>query len=126
MKKETLQKAIDKIKELGYQVYVPNDEKVQTYAHYSDGVNIGYIQVDFNCISISTIHKANQLSGTGYQICGGDDAICPENLNKEALEQGFIDVPNWADRRQVNNPPVKFTLDEWLTKEWSGKRSIKV
>lgn len=129
MNNEILIKAVNKIKDIGYKVYIPNDEEPHTYAHYSDGTNIAYIQVEYfqRGIEISTVHMPNIKSGTGYQVFGGDTAIQPEDLTKEQLEQGFAIIPKWANTNWGNiDTPKKYTLTNWLENEWSGKRAIEV
>lgn len=119
---EILKMAVEKIKELGYQVYIPNDSEPHLYAHYTDGKNIAYIQVEYfgRGIEITTVHKPNKISGEGYQISGNDEAIDPKNLTIELLNKGFLALPYWARNDKL---PNKYTLLEWLETTWSGKRA---
>lgn len=124
IKTETLNKTINKIKELGYQVFVPNDDKPKTYAYYSNGNDIGYIQINrfYNSIEISTVHKANLQTGTGYSIFEGENSIGVEHILQEHLEAGFIVAPAWARGER----PEKYTLDEWLTQKQYNQNLIEV
>jgi hypothetical protein len=88
MKAETIQA----IKEAGFSVYMR--EEKDTYAYFTDGVKIGYIQEErWNGISISTVHVPCHECGTGFSIEKNIDAI-----SKERLEQAFIFAPHWASR----------------------------
>lgn len=86
MKTETIQA----IKEAGFSVYMR--EEKDTYAYFTDGVNIGYIQENsWDGISISTVHIPCHECGTGYGI--------EKNMNtisRERLIQAFIHHPSWG------------------------------
>lgn len=116
-------KAIEKIKSLGFTVYISDDKK-SNYGHYTNGSDVGYFQMEYfsggQSVEISTIHKANRLSGTGFGMINGNDAVLPENLTKDMLELGFTTRPSWA-----KHTPEKYTLDEWLKTYWNKKRTIK-
>lgn len=82
---------LDEIAAAGYDVYMPS-EGMQTYAFYTDGVRIGYIQRDyFGGWSISTVHVPNHETGTGFRV-GEMNAIIPE-----VLRDAFMHAPSWAD-----------------------------
>lgn len=105
-KRTQMEEAIKKIKEAGFDVYVHQHagryggEKI-TYAYYSDGQSIGYIQRSgLGGYDISTVHKANHSSGTGFSIERG---ISLSQLTKANLEQGFVFAPSWAvETKSVN------------------------
>lgn len=112
-KNEALQKAYKIAKEAGYKVftYVPSGKYITNF-HYSDGTNIAYIQADYSGLSISTVHKPNRVTGTGFGVAAN---ILVNDL--EDLKEGFINYPNWAkssDRQSV----VKFAhLNDYINKE---------
>lgn len=66
MKKEIATLA-ENLKQSGFDVYAP--EKGTTYIWVVSGSDIAYIQHDdYEGYSISTVHKANQQSGTGFGV----------------------------------------------------------
>lgn len=61
-----MQEIIDNIKAQGLQVFGP--EKLTTYAYFTDGTRIGYVQVArVGGISYSTVHKPCRRVGTGFK-----------------------------------------------------------
>jgi len=81
------------IKEHGFKVYMrkPSD----SYMFFTDGKSIGYFQSDkYRPATISTVHKPNGTTGTGFRVV--DDA---DPKNKKDLERGFDFCPNWASGR---------------------------
>ena len=91
-----LQKFVRALLADGLKVYVTRSGT--TYCHFTDGVNIGYAQFDWQGVSLSTVHKPNRFVGTGFNVLKGcwssaDDA-----------RRAFALAPSWAsesDRRQV-------------------------
>lgn len=86
------QEVIDHIASLGFDVYMqdPSD----TYLHFTDGVNIGYLQeARYGGFDLSTVHKPNTKSGTGFRV---GDSISLEGLTAETLARAFIKYPSWA------------------------------
>lgn len=78
---------IQLIKSLGLSVYVKDENA--TWCHFTDGVNIGYAQWGRNSTSVSTVHKANCTTGTGFRYA--DDIT-------ESSIMGSLKciAPNWA------------------------------
>ena len=92
-----MQEAAAAIKAAGYQVYMRNPS--DTYAYYTDGTRIAYIQNDrFLGYTISTTHIPNTSTGTGFHL----GSVCM--LDKENFDRGFMVAPDWAygrDRASV-------------------------
>ncbi len=89
MKTET----IKKIQSFGFKTYMrePDD----SYLIYTDGVNLGYLQEDeYRGFTITTVHKPNRVSGTGYQIIRNES-----NFTEKDLKDAFCLVPHWASSR---------------------------
>jgi len=62
-----MQDIIDSIKAQGLQVFGP--EKLTTYAYFTDGTRIGYVQsARVEGISYSTVHKPSRQVGTGFKV----------------------------------------------------------
>jgi hypothetical protein len=84
--------AIRKIEELGFSVYMRNEN--DTYLFYTDGANIGYLQNNrLGGFSLSTVHKPSLNHGTGFVIMQGleESSIC-HNI----LASAFVAFPDWA------------------------------
>jgi hypothetical protein len=75
------------IKSCGYRVFMrkPSDK----YCFYTDGERIGYAQWSDIRTVVSTVHKANRTTGTGFHV---GDAITPDTL-RDAIR---CHTPNWA------------------------------
>jgi hypothetical protein len=103
MKQITLtQEIIDRIKSYGFKVYMR--DPTDTWLHYTDGKNIGYLQYNrIDGFSISTVHIPNQTTGHGFKV---DDGV--STLDKNDLEQAFR-IPSWASNR-----------DREVSKPWSS------
>lgn len=78
---------IELIKSLGFSVYM-RDLK-DSYCYYTDGVSIGYAQWSRLAVSVSSVHKPNRTSGTGFRV---EDDITAQGL-RAALT---LHTPHWA------------------------------
>lgn len=75
------------IKSCGYRAFM-RDGGSGTYAYYTDGTNIGYVQWGQSPM-VATVQIPNHASGSGYVY---DDMITPESL--EGAMKCY--VPSWA------------------------------
>ena len=105
---------IKAITDAGCSVYMRNPE--DTYAYFTDGVNIGYIQdTPLEGVTLGTRHVPNRASGTGFGLGP------PKDLSAHSLKEAFISWPAWADadtRRSVRKYP---TLGAFLSSNsWGG------
>ncbi|TXH82287.1 MAG: hypothetical protein E6Q77_06565 [Rhizobium sp.] len=94
---------LDAIAAAGFDVYQNPDKRWQTYALFTDGTRIGYIQNDCGRLHLSTVHIPCRECGTGFSL--RDD---PFALTREGLERAFVTAPNWAsgfDRAAVRKWP---------------------
>lgn len=96
------QATIDLLKSFGFEVYMRSTN--DSWLYFTNGKNLGYLQNnETSGYCLSTVHKPNQTTGTGFQI-----AKEITNLSKEALEMCFVIAPSWAnygDARTV----IKYT-----------------
>jgi len=106
---------IQAIKDTGLAVYMRNIN--DTYAYFTDGVHIGYIQEDkgfMEGISISTVHIPCHECGTGYNL---EKHLEVKDLTEERLEHAFINAPSWATRssyvKKWRNMEHFLTKDSW-------------
>lgn len=96
MKAKEFSKAVEVIKSLGYEVYIPK-ASVYEYGYFTDGTNIGYFQCGrWGGITFSTRHVPCRECGTSFCIISDDDAISPENITKEVITSCFVIAPEWA------------------------------
>lgn len=119
MRKTIFNDAVELVKGMGFQCFVPvyksasND--IPTYCYITDGVNIGYMQVDWlGCsMSFSSVHKPCSVNGTGFGVA---EDIALSKITKELVERTFISRPHWANRKRDKAPVVKYKDWEDYTK----------
>ena len=101
------QQAVDKIKSLGYDVYLYPENSYSTtcnipiygYVVTKDGKRFGYYQLEepwYHAVRFSTCHKANSQCGTGFSCQDHWHAIPIDNITAEHIAESFIDPPAWA------------------------------
>lgn len=90
---------------LGLTVYQSADPAWQTYAFFTDGQRIGYIENHrLEGLRLSTVHIPNRSSGTGFGVARDR----PVMLTLEGLSEAFAMYPSWAsqtDRESVRKWP---------------------
>ena len=64
------------------------------YCYCTDGTNIAYAQWSDGRPSVSTVHKPNRQTGTGFQF---DDRITPDSVLKAMTTL----TPTWARARDI-------------------------
>ena len=97
------QTAIDFMKSKGYRVYMRN--RADSYAIFEKAGRLGYVQTErAGGYRLSSVHKPNKDTGTGFAI-----RELPVDLTAANLEQASNMVaPHWARR------PEKFAgIDEY-------------
>ena len=107
MMDKSLKAYADVLAHNGLNVYYP--EKPTTYFWFSDGENIGYVQIEKTGFSFSTVHRPNKYSGTGFQV---EKHVYPATI-WDALKT-FM-VPNWAYRMEY----IKYhSWDQFQAGHW--------
>lgn len=85
------------IKSFGYRVFIRPNGHGATYCFYTDGERIAYAQWGSINSGVSSVHKANRTSGTGFKVS--------DRIDRGTLEQAlFCFAPEWAtnsDRQSV-------------------------
>ena len=98
---------IDAVAAAGFDVWM-RDLK-DTYMLFTDGKNIGYLQNDRMAgYTISTVHKPNTTSGTGYQI-----ERHVTTFTKEMLQNAFVRAPHWAYGRDIDSVRKYKDMDDY-------------
>jgi hypothetical protein len=91
---------IEKVKAAGFDVYMRHE--TDTWLIFVDGDRLGYLQENrIRGLSTSTVHKANQTTGTGFQV---DESLSLSDLTRATLSRAFVHAPDWAysrDRESV-------------------------
>jgi hypothetical protein len=91
---------IEQVTAAGFDVYM-RDPK-DTYMFFTDGKNIGYLQDDrLAGLTLSTVHKANRSTGTGFRIAEGLSLY----LERGNTFEGFHQLSRLG-LRQVDGPEV--------------------
>ena len=109
--KAYLQQAVDKIKSLGYDVYLYPEShytiscNIPTYGYVvsKDGKRFSYFQLEepwYHAVRFSTCHKPCTECGAGFSCQDHWDAINIDAITAEHIEQSFIDPPAWATPKQ--------------------------
>jgi hypothetical protein len=91
-KDETIKDAAEKLLNNGYRVFINNcDNHKKIFFYYVKDDNIAYCQVDFGGLNLSSVHKANKSTGTGFRIT---DEPLPF-LTPKLADNAFF-KPTWA------------------------------
>lgn len=114
---------MEQIKELGYRVFVHEDEIKRTYCFIADEQGrIGYCQLgDFGrgC-RFSTNHKGCKEFGSGFSIQDWTEAVY--EVKRHHIEEALQLAPNWAIQRygmaKLQKVIKKWTLEEYLSSYW--------
>lgn len=94
---------IDFLKSQGLEVFGP--EEMTTYAWFTNGHAIGYVQVDrFEGVIYSTVHKPNRQVGTGYRA--------------DNYSQALLFAPAWASGRDLSLIKKYKDSEEFKAKHW--------
>lgn len=94
------------IKSIGYRVFIRPNGHNPTYCFYTDGERIAYAQWGSINSGVSSVHKPNQYSGTGYHVSGIIDA----DTLKRALS---CHCPGW-DQGQSGTVKKYKNMQEYL------------
>lgn len=117
------------IRRAGFDVYIPvsTDPRPRplTYAFFTDGVRIGYIQRgDYNYgFRLTTVHLANVKSGTGFSLTDPFKALEAEELTPRVLGEAFIDAPRWATQTERESVRKWKDMETFLASYW-GKLEL--
>ena len=89
---------IDMMKAQGWKVYkrTANGIFKAEYCYCTDGTHIAYVQWSDGRPLVSTVHKPNRTTGTGFQF---DDRITPDSIRKAML----CVAPTWAKARDIQS-----------------------
>ena len=111
MSREDVSKAlVAKLKEFGYRVFGNG-----TYGYFTDGKNIGYFEVTyFGYINLSSVHKPNRLTGTGFSVVRDVKIV---DLNKSMCEDCFALVPSTYNKPTDNEIHSVVKWKDWNTFE---------
>lgn len=92
---------VDRLKYLGFRVFV-SDVNAPTFCYFVKDNKIGYIQAEATWIfSLTTVHKPNPQTGTGFSIARD---LTAADLTAATLQKAFAMYPDWAwctDRESV-------------------------
>ena len=92
--------AVEFIKAQGYSVFMR--DRADSYALFQGDNGIGYVQFDpMSGYTVTSVHRGNRESGTGYQIARHVDRLSPELLAQAIATV----VPHW---HRTDKAPSKF------------------
>jgi hypothetical protein len=88
---ESTKAAVAFIKACGYRVFMRSPSDEHCFYTDADGKRIGYAQWSGYRTSVSSVHKANRTTGTGFQIA--------ESITKDSLRDAIAcHCPGWSYR----------------------------
>ena len=107
--------AIETIKAAGFKFYSRLDRlgRPSTYGYYTDGTRIGYVEFHpYRGFSVSTCHRPNRFTGTGFQYHRDASELTPA-----MLEDGLRMWPpgSWT-------PSERESVHKW--KDWSAFATV--
>lgn len=83
---------IGAVKSAGFDVYMRGES--DSWLLFTDGTRIGYLENSCATgLRISTVHKPNTHSGTGFAIV---DGLAISDLTRDKLSEGFLHAPDWG------------------------------
>lgn len=90
--------AIDHVKAQGFRVFMHDGNQKHAWLVYTDGTRLAVLSESrFGGYSVSTKHRPNSTTGTGFQIV---ENVELSRLSKQELECGFATAPYWAHAMQ--------------------------
>lgn len=108
-----LDKYLQDLHKKGYKIYRavdPQEGKIyKTWAIVTDstGEKIAYVQSgDFGGIKLSTKHKPNQTTGTGFQVDGED------------IEKAFVIAPSWTKNKDIETVKKYKNIEEYKNQSY--------
>lgn len=118
---------IEKIKSLGFQVYMKDLNDSWLYYGKEDGLGgLGYLQssqwsrgADF--FRISTVHKPSKQVGTGFSIMDDGDEKHVENMTEEDLKSGLVFAPSWVSYRDLSSVKKYASFEEFRNGSYFNK-----
>ena len=125
-KHEELQSYAELLKSSGLTVYISvwkHSNALPTYFHFTDGVNIGYVECTSWGFRFGTVHKPNKITGTGFGLQSDNDRIGAPTLS-HALEC-FIGYPDWC-RAAERSSVVKYKNWDEFAKKSLSKNFLKL
>lgn len=101
------------MQEMGLRVFTRGDEN-PTYCYFTDGKYIGYAQWGDVC-SVSTVHKPNKLTGTGFVIA--------HEISKLTLFAAMTTfAPKWASNTNTDSVRKYINIDDYLRdSKWNSE-----
>ena len=115
----------NEIKNLGYTVFVCQDETFNYGYVINDKDQIGYFQLgDYGYgVRFSTKHKPAKGIGSGFSIDDWDE--CKTEMTREIVDRCFAVAPDWY--RNIfgeDGPIVKWSAKEYLEKPFTKIRLL--
>lgn len=106
---------IQLIKDAGYRVFVRPHGRGYSYCFFTDGKRIGYAQWSNNRTQLSSVHRPNRTTGTGFEVA---DSINPQTL---AVTLDCV-APHWASGRDRDSVQKYKSMDAYLRESaWNSE-----
>jgi len=117
--KEYFKKACDKVKSMGYRVFV-STRPSNNYGFISDGKGVGYFQLTWDGISFSTYNKPGSGCG-GYSVNPDGESYLVDDIDERVVETTFGKYPAWVRTLDWVKVEKYRDLDEFLQNYWDKK-----
>lgn len=97
-KSDSVKQYAKDLKKSGYNVYYADDDRKDNFFLVEKNNNLAYVQYDdYDGFTISSKHKANRTTGTGFQV------YKTYNPKTSDVEKGFIFAPSWARKKELSS-----------------------
>lgn len=117
--KEYFKKACDKVKSMGYRVFV-STRPGNNYGFISDGKGVGYFQLTWDGIGFTTCNKPG--SGcSGYSVNPDGESYLVDDIDERVVETTFGKYPAWVRSLDWVKVEKYRDLDEFLQNYWDKK-----
>lgn len=117
--KEYFKKACDKVKSMGYRVFV-STRPGNNYGFISDGKGVGYFQLTLGGIGFTTHNKPG--SGcSGYSVNPDGKSYLVDDIDERVVETTFGKYPAWVGTLEWVKVEKYRDLDEFLQNYWDKK-----
>lgn len=117
--KEYFKKACDKVKSMGYRVFV-STRPGNNYGFISDGKGVGYFQLTWDGIGFTTYNKpGSDLSG--YSVNAERKSYSVDEIDEGIVETSFGKYPAWVGRLEWKRVEKYRDVDEFLQNYWDRK-----
>lgn len=118
---DDMRDVVDAIHAEGFEVYMRKAR--DTWAYFTDGKRIGYVQIDrFGDVQLSTVHVPNLQSGTGFRL----DRRTDGPITRQDMEDAFTFCPAWVNSRERGSVVKWRDWDHFHNRDSFSRAYVKI